>query len=485
MPAIKQKMFKGVFWSAVERYSGTLMSLIVSIVLARLLRPEDYGVVAIVLVIIGFLNIFSSMGIGPAIIQRNDFTQKDINDLFTMSLFIATLLSLLLFGSSWGIAWYYENEQIVPICQLLSICVFFTSLNMVPHALMSKNMRFKEMAKRTLIVQVATGVFSVGAALKGWGVYSLVISPILSSIITFFYFWRCYPVYISRHFSLKPFKSIWKFSSYLFAFDFFNYFAGNLDKLIIGKLMPLSALGYYEKSYRLMQMPLQNVSSVVSPVMQPIMSSFQNNYVEMANKYNRIVKFMATIGFPLSVMLIFTGDELVTLFFGTQWKAAVPSFQVFALALPFQMILNTSGGIWTSSNATNYMFWTGMANTLITCLGYVVGACMGNGIVYIALGWTCAAIICFINTYFFMYVRLFKVSFYKMLILLGYPLVNALLLCVVYSLYNHYVLCANMILSLLLKVILGFIISVLFVQQSHQYDIRGKLNFYLKRKNEN
>lgn len=482
MSANKQKMVKGVFWSAVERYSGTVMSLIVSMVLARLLRPEDYGVVAIVLVIIGFLNIFSSMGIGPAIIQRDDFTQKDINDLFTMSLFIATFLSVLLFCSSWGIALYYKNAQIVPICQLLSICVFFTSLNMVPHALMSKNMRFKEMAKRTFIVQVITGVFSVGAALNGLGVYSLVISPILSSIITFFYFWRCYPVYISKRFSLKPFKSIWKFSSYLFAFDFFNYFAGNLDKLIIGKLMPLSALGYYEKSYRLMQMPLQNVSSVVGPVMQPIMSSFQNNYVEMANKYNRIVKLMATIGFPLAVVLIFTGDELVTLFFGSQWKNAVVPFQVFAVALPFQMILNTSGGIWTSSNATNYMFWTGMANTFITCLGYVVGAYIGNGIAYIALGWTCAAIICFFNTYFFMYVRLFKVSFFNMVVLLGYPLVNALLLCGAYLLFNHYIQCINIMVSFLLKVILGFILSVLFVQLSHQYDIAGKLNLYLKRK---
>lgn len=484
MSAIKQKMLKGVFWSAVERYSGTIMSLIVSMVLARLLRPEDYGVVAIVLVIIGFLNIFSSMGIGPAIIQRNDFTQKDINDLFTMSLFIAVFLSLLLFCSSWGIAEYYKNNQIIPVCQLLSISVFFTSLNMVPHALMSKNMRFKEMAKRTLIVQVVTGVFSVGAAFKGLGVYSLVISPILSSIITFFYFWRCYPVYISRKFSFKPFKSIWKFSSYLFAFDFFNYFAGNLDKLIIGKLMPLSALGYYEKSYRLMQMPLQNISSVVSPVMQPIMSSFQNDYREMASKYNRIVKFMATIGFPLAVVLIFTGNELVTLFFGNQWKAAVPSFQVFAVALPFQMILNTSGGIWTSSNATNYMFWTGITNTFITCSGYIVGACLGNDIVYIALGWTCAAIICFINTYFFMYVKLFKVSYFKMLTLFCYPVANGLLLCGIYLLYDYYIVDTNIIASFLFKIILGLLVTVLFVQLSHQYDIMGKLYSYFQRKNE-
>lgn len=482
MTSIKRKMLKGVFWSAVERYSGTVMSLIVSMILARLLSPDDYGVVAIVLVIIGFLNIFSSMGIGPAIIQRDDFTQKDLNDLFTMSLFIAAFLSSLLFFSSWGIAAYYGNGQIVPICHLLSISVFFSSLNMVPHALMSKNMRFKEMAKRTLFVQVVTGVFSIGAAYKGWGVYSLVISPILSSIITFVYFWRCYPVYISRHFSLKPVKSIWKFSSYLFAFDFFNYFAANLDKLIIGKLMPLASLGYYEKAYRLVQMPLQNVSSVVSPVMQPIMSSFQSDFQEMASKYNRIVKFLASVSFPLAAVLIFCGDELVLLFFGSQWKAAIPTFQIFALALPFQMIINTSGGIWTSSNATNYMFWTGTANTLITCLGYVVGACLGKGIEGIALGWTSAAVVCFMNTYFFMYVKLLRASFLKMLSLLVPPLVNSLILCGVYLLLNRCAVFLGLLVSLLVKAVLGAVISVVFVQLTGQYDITGKLMGYLRKK---
>lgn len=480
MSSIKKKLFNGIFWSAVERYSGTIMSLIVSMILARLLQPEDYGIVAIVLVVIGFLNIFSSMGVGPAIIQRNDFTEKDINDLFTVSLLMAMLLSSILFGSSWAIAAYYSDKQIVPICQLLSICVFFYSLNMVPHALMSKNMRFKEMAKRTLVVQLVTGTLSVVAAFKGCGVYALLISPILSPIMTFVYFWKCYPVYVSKNFSIDPLKKIWSFSSYLFAFDFFNYFAANLDKLIIGKLLPLEALGYYEKSYRLMQMPLQNVSSVVSPVMQPIMSSFQNDYEEMASKYNRIVKFLATISFPLAIVLFFTGNELVYLFFGSQWSSAVPSFRVFALALPFQMILNTSGGIWSASNATKYMFWTGMVNTLIICLGYIMGACCGVNIVYVASGWACGTVLCFINTYYFMYHKLFKVSFVRLLLLLGPPFVNSIILVVCYLLLDHYLTFSSVVALLTLKVFIGLIVSVSFIQLSQQYNIVSQIKKILK-----
>lgn len=146
------------------------------------------------------------------------------------------------------------------------------------------------------------------------------------------------------------------------------------------------------------------------------------------------------------------------------------------------MIMNTSGGIWTSSNATNYMFWTGMANTLITCMGYILGACIGNDVSYIALGWTCATVVCFLNTYYFMYSKLFKVSFFKMLLILGYPMINALLLCGIYVLFNLYIECSNLILSFVSKIFIGFIISVLFVQYSHQYNIFDHFKKLLRKK---
>lgn len=475
MENVKGKMLKGVFWSAVEKYSGMAMSLVVAMILSRLLCPEDYGVVAVVQIFLGFLNMLSSMGIAAAIVQRRDLTADDLSNIFTFSIFVALFLSLVMFAGSWPLAAFYGNPQILPVCQLLSLVVFFSAINMVPHALMTKHLRFREMAMRTLVVQSLTGVLSIAAALSGWGVYALLVGSILGSLFTFLIFRHYYPVKISRHFSMQPLRKIMSFSVYQFAFDFFNYFSGNLDKLIIGKLMPLSALAYYEKSYRLMQMPLQNVSSVVGPVIQPIMASFQDDKMDMACKYNRIIKLLATVSFPLAIILYFTAGELILLLFGTQWEEAVTPFKVFALSLPLQMILNTSGGIWQACNATNYMFWTGMCNTLLTCLGFFLGAWLGGNITCVAWGWTCASVVCFFNTYWFMYHRLLGFPVRKMLQLLFLPMVNLLLLVGLYIMVERFVDMQNTFFALVLKGALGLVVSCVFVQTVGQYDLLSVL----------
>lgn len=472
MGNLKEKMLKGVFWSAVEKYSGMAVSLIVAMILARLLCPEDYGVVAVVQIFLGFLNMLSSMGIAAAIVQRKDLTDDDLSNIFTFSIIVALVLSLVMFGGAWGLAAFYDNPQILPVCQLLAFSVFFSTINMVPHALMTKNLRFKEMAMRTLVVQSVTGVLSIAAALAGWGVYALLVGSILGSLFTFLIFRHYYPVRISRHLSMQPLRKIMSFSAYQFAFDFFNYFSGNLDKLIIGKLMPLSSLAYYEKSYRLMQMPLQNISSVVGPVIQPIMSSFQDDKADMAQKYNRIIKLLATVSFPLAITLYFTADELIFLLFGSQWQEAVEPFKVFALSLPLQMILNTSGGIWQACNATNYMFWTGMCNTLLVCLGFFLGAWLGGTITWIAWGWTCASVICFFNTYWFMYHRLLGFPLHKMLRLFLPPLANLILLAAIYFVEESLVDWQNAFIALAVKGIIAVLVSCAAVQVLGQYDIR-------------
>ena len=180
MSQIRRDLIRGVFWSAIEKYSIFLVNLIVSMVLARLLNPEEFGVVAIATVIILFLSIFSTMGIGPAIIQRRDLDQEDYDNIFTFSAMMGVFLAILFFVLSWPIASFYGNSLLIPICQLLSINVLFSSLNMVPAALMAKHKRFKEMARWTFCIQVVVGFLAVFAAYCEKGVFSLLISPIIN-----------------------------------------------------------------------------------------------------------------------------------------------------------------------------------------------------------------------------------------------------------------------------------------------------------------
>lgn len=478
MSDIKNAMIKGLAWSAIEKYSVFLVSLIVSMVLARLLAPKDFGGVAIATVIINFLSIFSTMGIGPAIIQRKNLSNDDINNIFSFSVIISLILTLIFFASSWLIAHYYSEAQLITICHVLCINLFFGGINMVPSALMAKNRRFKEIAIRTVVLQILTGAIAVYAAYNGFGVYSLLISPTVTSIAMMFYNCHFYPVKFKINIDIKIIKSIFSYSSYQFGFEFINYFSRNLDKLIIGKYISANALGYYDKSYRLMQLPAGQLTGVINPVLQPIMSTLQDDMTQMAQKYNKIISFIATISFPLAIYLFFSGKELICVFYGNSWIPAVTSFEILALSLPTQMILSTSGGIWQSCNSTKLLFVTGAINTGITIAGFIIAAYCFSTIEAVAAAWTITSVINFFITYVSMYRIVLRHSIMSMLRQLISPIVNAILLSCIYIALKNVFYNSLFLESLILKTLLGFIVSLVYL------GVTGKFNVivFLKQK---
>lgn len=471
MSDIKNAMIKGLAWSAIEKYSVFLVSLIVSMVLARLLAPKDFGVVAIATVIINFLSIFSTMGIGPAIIQRKNLSNDDINNIFSFSVIISLILTLIFFASSWLIAHYYAEVQLITICHVLCINLFFGGINMVPSALMAKNRRFKEIAIRTVVLQILTGAIAVYAAYNGFGVYSLLISPTVTSIAMMFYNCHFYPVKFKINIDIKIIKSIFSYSSYQFGFEFINYFSRNLDKLIIGKYISANALGYYDKSYRLMQLPAGQLTGVINPVLQPIMSTLQDDMTQMAQKYNKIIKFIGCISFPLSIFLYFSGDEIITLFYGDNWQFSVRSFQILALSLPTQMILSTSGGIWQSCNATKHLFWVGFINTLVTVTGFVLACVFYRTIESVAFAWTVTSILNFFTTYIIMYHSILNNSFFQMLKVLLVPFLCLVVTTLLLYVLGQMLVINNLIISISVKLILTFLVSIFLL------NITGNFSF--------
>jgi O-antigen/teichoic acid export membrane protein len=155
-------------------------------------------------------------------------------------------------------------------------------------------------------------------------------------------------------------RQIFSYSAYQFLFNIINYFSRNLDKLLIGKYMGMSPLGYYEKSYRLMMLPLQNITQVITPVMHPIFSDYQNDLERLASGYERIVRFLAFIGLPLSVLLYFTASEVTLIIFGDQWIPSIPIFQILTLSVGIQIILSSSGSIFQAAGDTKSLFVCGL-----------------------------------------------------------------------------------------------------------------------------
>jgi len=260
-------MLKGFLYTAISKYSKVFIGIIIGAILARLLTPEEFGTVALVTVFIGFFGLLGDMGIGPAIVQKKELTDKDLSSIFGLTIIMAFFLSLVFFLSAGLIAEFYDNPVLIPLVRLLSLVIFFNVIQIVPSAINRKKLRFKEMALVTLSIRIFTGAIAIYLAYNDFSYYSLVIQNIISGFLVFLVFFILYPVKFTFFLKWEPIKKIASFSSYQFAFNFINYFSRNLDNLLIGKFLGSAPLGYYNKSYSLMMLPVSNLTHVITPVL--------------------------------------------------------------------------------------------------------------------------------------------------------------------------------------------------------------------------
>ena len=448
---IKHQLFSGVFYTALAKYSGIIISLVVAGILARLLSPDDFGVVAIATVIIAFFNLFTDMGISPAIVQHKSLTKEELSDIFSFTVWTGIGISILFFAASWLIADYYESGILRTLCQLLSVNLFFASAN------------------------IAGGAGAITAALCGAGLYALIINPILSSILIFVISYQRYPQRLRFTLGLKVLRKIFSYSAYQFLFNVINYFSRNLDKLLIGKYMSMSDLGYYEKSYRLMMLPLQNITQVITPVMHPIFSDFQNDKEKLATSYERIVRFLSFIGLPLSVLLFFTAEEVTLIIFGDQWLPSVPVFRILSLSVGIQIILSSSGSIFQAAGDTRSLFVCGLFSSILNVSGMLAGIFYFGTLTAVAICIVITFTINFVQCYWMMYRVTFQRNAWIFIRQLLSPLLVSLLITAFLTPIYYMMENMNIFVTLIAKSFVSFIIFGTYMQVTHTYDITGKV----------
>ncbi|TXE02131.1 lipopolysaccharide biosynthesis protein [Algoriphagus aquimarinus] len=458
---IRKNILSGVLYTGITRYSGIVISIIIGAILARLLSPAEFGVVALVTVFISFFNILSNVGIGPAVIQNKELTEKDVQSIFLFSILLGFVLAFVFFFSSTVLASFYNNEELIPLTRLLSLTVLFTAFGIVPNALLLKKLKFKQVGVATIIVQLFSGVFAVFFAYKGFSYYALVYKSIFDGFFTFLLFYWLSPIRLKFNLQKSAIKKIMRFSTFQFFFNFINYFSRNTDNLLIGKFISPTALGYYDKSYQLMMMPVQNLTHVITPVLHPVLSAFQSDKNKIYNAYLKVVKLLATIGFPLSVFLYFSAHEIIFVLYGSQWVQSVPVFKILALTVGIQMVLSSSGSIFQAVNRTDLMFYSGSLGAIFMVSGICYGIFVGKNLEAVGYGLIGAFVINFFQA-FYMLIRIaLDSSFLKFLKIFGFPLVISagvgvgLWLLSNFNFENYYLL-------LLAKIAITAIIFLLF-----------------------
>ena len=365
--SVGRELASGVFYTSVAKYAGVVVTILVTAVLSRLFTPEEFGVVNIATVIIAFFAIFSDLGIGPAVIQHRDLSRRDLSSIFSLTIWSAVVIALLFFAASGLIASFYDGSaELRDICRILSLNLLFATANIVPNSLVMKDKRFRFAAVRSLAVQVVGGAAGIIAAYAGAGIYALTINPVFSSVMLFAINYREYPVRLRMKPAREALSKVFSFSAYQFSFQLLNFFSRNLDKLLMGRYMSLSDLGYYDKSYRLMMMPLQNIAFVISPVMHPVFAQMQHDLNKLGEAYLKVIRL-------LSAVLWFTAEELVLIIFGNQWMPSVAAFRILALSVGIQIVMSTSGSIFQAANATRMLFICGLFSATLNVAAISTG----------------------------------------------------------------------------------------------------------------
>ena len=405
---------KAAVINASASYICVILQIVFNGILARILSPEDYGVVTVITVFTTFFTVLSNMGIGPAIIQNKELSEDDISNIFSFNFYAAIAVSLAFIAFSVPMSKFYGNSLYVPIGALLSISLFFHTMNIIPHSYLLKQKRFMAIGVRMIIVNVTSNAAAVVLALMGFKYYALVWQAIVNAFVSFLWNYSTTRIKFKIKFSFSGLRKILSFSMFQMGYSIINYFSKNMDNLLIGKYMGDSALGYYDKAYKVTLYPQNNLTSVITPTLHPILSQHQNDKEYIYKKYMEIVKILSLLGLFIGIYCYFASEEIIGILFGSQWGASVPCIAMLSLSIWAQMITGSAQAIFQSAGHTRNLFISGLFTMALTASAITAGVLAGD-IVKISLYLTIAFNINFFVTYYYLIKKTLGMSYRRFL----------------------------------------------------------------------
>lgn len=338
----KYSVLSSLIWKLFEKGSYQIILFIVTIVLARLLSPNEYGTITLVMVLISLATVFVEGGLNTALIQKKDCSQEDYSTIFYFSLFISCCVYVFLFFASPYIARFYFRPELKSIIRILSIILFFNAINSVQRAYLMRNLLFKKLFISSLISVIFSAVVGVVMALKGHGVWSLVAQQItasfLSTVVMWYTVnWRPIPV-----FSRSSFKTLFDFGWKIFVTNLTITLFVNIRSLIISKKYDPVSLAYFDKGKQFPSLIMDNINSTIQQVMFPVLSKEQSDIMRVKQLVKRTTVLTSYIIYPLLIMLFVLAKPLTTLLLTDKWLDVVPFIQIFCVANLFMPIQNVN-----------------------------------------------------------------------------------------------------------------------------------------------
>lgn len=338
---LRDKVASGVAWSVAEKLGSMALQMVVSIVVARLLLPEDFGVLAILTFFTALSIVVIDSGYSQTLIGKTEPTDADYKSVFIFNIGVSIALYALLVAISPLIASYYNLPIITRIAPVLMLLLPLSALCVIQNTIFAREFRFATLSRINFASSAVAGGVAIVMALNNCGVWSLVgqriAQMVVKALLLWFYgSWRC-----GGQFSINALKSMGSFSFRLMGTDMISYLYNNIAQLFIGKMYSADTLGYFNQAQKLKELPVTSAVQSFQSVTYPALANVKDNPAKLADSYRRVLMIVAAVMFPVMVGMIAIAEDMFTLLLTDRWAATVPYFKILSLAglfYPLSMI---------------------------------------------------------------------------------------------------------------------------------------------------
>jgi O-antigen/teichoic acid export membrane protein len=329
--SLKKQALSGVFWTGIEQVGTQLINFIVSVILARLLLPEDFGLIGMIAIFMGIGGVLVNSGLTSSLIRSSNLTQEDYSTVFVFNMLGSFVVYIIIYFSAPYIAVFYNQEILIGLIRWYSLSIIIQAFSTVQQTRLTKKLDFKTQTFVFLPALFLGGIIGVLLALKEYGVWSLVVMSLVQTTVKTILLWYRSKWTPDLKFSDKAFKKHFNFGYKLTLSGLLEIVFSNIYNIIIGKFYSVAQVGYYQRANSLQLLPATSVSSVISKVSYPLFSQIKDDNIRFKRVFRKILKLMIFIIAPILLVLAVLAEPLFRFLFTEKWLPAVPYFQILVV----------------------------------------------------------------------------------------------------------------------------------------------------------
>lgn len=375
---LRAKAIKGGAVSLTAQGAYVLIQLTSVAVLSRLLLPEDFGVIAMIVAVTAFMGLFSDLGLSTAAVQKGDLSQGQMSSLFWLNVAAGLALTLLTLGAAPVIAWFYRRPELLLVTSLLASTFLISSVGAQHSALMRRELRFRAKAVAELTGSLVNLVVAITLAMLGYRYWALawgVVGGAVATTLLYFSLSKFRPGLPGRS---EGIRELLGFGVHVTAFELVNYFHRNLDNILIGRVWGGQALGLYSRAYQMMMLPIIALRRPINAVALPVLSKLQGDPAEYRVYYRHIASALAFLSMPLMAFLVVNAEAVVVLVLGRAWADLIPIFVLLGVSGFLQPVASLRGLVMLSlGRSRRYLAW-GLINALAVSVAFGIGVAWGG-----------------------------------------------------------------------------------------------------------